>query len=96
MLLIALAGCASAGGGANPRAKARMVEGMDRLGASAARRECFAEKVDQRLGDAEDEEAARIVENARSRDEMREGVLAASERVRRAFIVASLGCSLSG
>ncbi|MBY0423854.1 MAG: hypothetical protein K2Q06_16235 [Parvularculaceae bacterium] len=95
LLTLALAGCATAAGDYNPQTSSRIAQGLERLGASKSKRDCMAAGVDSRLGDAEDEEAARLVENARSRDEMQDGVLGASERVRRAFIGANLGCSLS-
>lgn len=99
LLVVAFAGlaaCASRSGRVNPAATTRIMAGMERLGASDARRRCLAEGADKRLDDDDDEEAARLVERARSRDDMREEVLSANERVRRAFIGASLGCSLSG
>lgn len=95
VLACSAAACATGSGGANPAASSRIAQGLERLGASPSKRECMAAGVDRHLGDADDEEAARVVEGARTRDEMKEGVLGASERVKRAFIAAGLGCSLS-
>ncbi|GAB4524395.1 MAG: hypothetical protein Kow00133_12620 [Amphiplicatus sp.] len=99
-----LAGCAAAGGPApetvDPAmpvsgADARIRDGMTRLGASPARGECFAARIAGALDGEEEEEAARIVEDAADRRAMREGVLAAPAPVRRAFIGANFGCSLA-
>lgn len=75
-------------------AQSRISAGMQRLGASPARGDCFAERVVKDLDAGEKEEAAQIVENATSSDEMRSGVLAASEAVRGGFVGANLRCAL--
>lgn len=72
----------------------RIRGGMERLGASEARRDCFAGKLARSLDEEREAEAAALVEQSASRDEMRDGVLSASAPVQQAFIAASLGCSL--
>ena len=75
---------------------ARISTGMQRLGASSARGDCYANRIARTLSDADRNEAARIVERSKSKREMRKGVLSASAPVRRAFIGAKFGCSLAG
>ncbi|PQA87144.1 hypothetical protein CW354_13975 [Marinicaulis flavus] len=70
--------------------------GMRRLGASSARSECYANRISGALIESEAVEAAKLIESALSRDEMRDNVLAASVPIRKAFIRAHFGCSLSG
>lgn len=83
--LCALAGCAGAEGARNARIEA----GMMRLGASPERSRCFAE----RLGaDKAAKKAARLVEAASGRDDLRDRVLSADRKTRRAFIAASFAC----
>lgn len=74
--------------------ESRIKHGLTRLGASEGRGDCFARRIARSLDERDEEEAAMIVETAASRAEMRESVLGASERVRRAFIGANFGCSL--
>jgi hypothetical protein len=74
----------------------RIKDGMQRLGASPARGECYANHVTRSLIESEAGEAANLIERALSKDEMRENVIAASTSVRQAFIKAHFGCSLSG
>lgn len=101
--MLLLASCAAvapapeASGPAAPGvgADARIRDGMTRLGASPARGECFAARIAGALDGEDEEEAARIVEEAADRRAMREGVLAAPTAVRRAFIGANFGCSLA-
>ncbi|MBB5517381.1 hypothetical protein [Amphiplicatus metriothermophilus] len=99
-----LAACASGGApdapgpdlnAASGGADARIRDGMARLGASPARGECFAARIAGALDGEDEEEAARIVEDAADRRAMRAGVLAAPGPVRRAFIGANFGCSLA-
>lgn len=91
-------GCASgqhhAAGGGESASSSRISDGMQRLGASEARGDCFARRISRSLNGEDEEEAATLVERAGSRDDMREGVLSASGPVKRAFIGANLGCSL--
>lgn len=92
------AGCASgsrhiAADGESASAS-RISDGMQRLGASEARGDCFARRISRSLDGEGEEEAAMLVERAGSRDDMRESVLSASGPVKRAFIGANLGCSL--
>lgn len=86
-----LASCAS-GGDRSAGGSARISEGMQRLGASETRGACFAERLASSLDDEEENEAARLVEKASNKDEMRAGVLGASGGVRKAFIGASMRC----
>ena len=97
---LALAACASGGGSefssADAASAARIRDGMERLGASEERRDCFARRLATTLDGEEEDEAAEIVERAENKDQMRESVLSASGPVRQAFIGANFGCSLSG
>ena len=93
-MLLALGGCAT--GGSDPEASGRIRDGMTRLGAAEARGECLARGVTKRLKSEDEREAARIVEQSRSRDEMKEGVLSAKDDIKRAFIGANMSCSLFG
>lgn len=70
--------------------------GMQRLGASSAKSECYANRISDALIESEAVEAAKLIESALSKDEMRDNVLAASVPIRQAFIRAHFGCSLSG
>jgi hypothetical protein len=89
-----LASCASGGGaGSSGAGSARISEGMQRLGASETRGACYAERLSSTLDDEDEDEAARVVEKAQNKDEMREGVLGASGPVRKAFIGASMRCA---
>lgn len=92
--LLALGACASGSG--DPEASGRIKDGFARLGAADARGDCLARGVTRRLNSADDEEAARIVESSRSKEEMKEGVLGAKARIQRAFIGANMSCSLFG
>lgn len=94
-----LGGCASGGRSEAGRIDSsageyRIKDGLTRLGASEGRGDCFARRIAGSLDERDEEEAAKIVEAAASKAEMRAGVLGASERVRRAFIGANFGCSL--
>lgn len=97
---LAAAGCASSGGDAlsfaDGASAMRIRDGMQRLGASEERGDCFARRIAGSLDDAEEEEAAALVERSASKDDMRESVLSASGPVQRAFISANMGCSLFG
>lgn len=99
--LALLAAAVAAGCASGPRgyaddsvSAARISGGMQRLGASPARGDCFARRIAGSLDGEQEEEAAALVERAGSRDDMREEVLSASGPVKRAFISANLGCSL--
>ncbi|MBI1365283.1 MAG: hypothetical protein GC153_04935 [Alphaproteobacteria bacterium] len=70
----------------------RIAAGLRRLGATETRSDCYAARIADDLDFAGEEEAARIVENARDREDMKNGVLSASAPVRRAFIAANLRC----
>nr|WP_281721361.1 hypothetical protein [Nitrosomonas nitrosa] len=74
----------------------RIHYGMQRLGASSARSECYAKRISGSLIESEGIEAANLIEKSLSKDEMRENVIGASDPVRQAFIKAHFGCSLSG
>lgn len=89
-----LAACASAGSApaSQDAAADRISNGMQRLGASQMRGDCFAEQVAASLDREAAEEAAAIVERSQSKDEMRDGVLDARRTVRQAFIRANFGC----
>lgn len=73
----------------------RIRDGMQRLGASEGRGDCFARRIAGSLDSEEEEEAVNLVERSSSKDDMRESVLSASGPVRQAFIGANFGCSLS-
>lgn len=73
----------------------RINDGMQRLGASPARGECYANRISTSLIQSEAVEAASLIERALSKDEMRENVISASTSVKQAFIKAHFGCSLS-
>lgn len=88
---LALTGCASAAAG-DAAAAARISAGMQKLGATSQRGDCFGARIAGALDAAAGEEAAAVVEGARTKDEMRDGVLAASREVRRAYMGASFGC----
>lgn len=92
--LLALGACATSGG--DPEASGRMRDAFARLGAEDARGDCLARGVTRRLNSSDEEEAARIVESSRSKEEMKEGVLGAKTRIQRAFIGANMSCSLFG
>ena len=93
-----LAACVSAGPSAGtarssiPKS-ARIALAMQRLGASPERSDCYAARIANDLAPSDAEEAAELVEKAHDREDMKNGVLDASERVKRAFIGASLRCS---
>lgn len=86
-----LAACAS-DGGSTTHGSQRISQGMQRLGASETRGACFAERLASSLDEAEEDEAAQLVEKASNKEEMRENVLSASGGVRKAFIGASMRC----
>lgn len=92
------AGCAGSSSGnlsaADGASALRIRDGMQRLGASEKRGECFAQRIAGSLDREEEEEAAALVERSSSKDDMRESVLSASPPVQRAFIGANMGCSL--
>ena len=92
------AGCANSSSDsvsvADAASALRISDGMQRLGASEKRGECFARRIAHSLDADEEEEAAALVERAESKDDMRESVLSASGPVQRAFIGANMGCSL--
>jgi len=94
---IAAAGCASSGpsnGAPDPSAD-RIRNGMMRLGASEARSGCYGSDIARSLKGADRAEAARLIEDAQSKDQMRDGVLSSSRRVKQAFIRAYLRCPSS-
>lgn len=91
--LVLLSACASSGNSGAGAGAERINQGMQRLGASETRGACYAERLASTLDDAEEDEAARLVEKASNKEEMREGVLSASGSVRKAFIGASMRCS---
>lgn len=92
----ALVSCASAPGAEGDLTSAaretRISQNMQRLGASEKRSACYAERLAASLDAKGEAEAERVIESASSKEEMREGVLKASESVRRAFIRASIWC----
>lgn len=71
-------------------------DGMQRLGASSARSECYANRISGALIGSEAVDATKLIVSALSRDEMRGNAFAASVPTRQAFIKAHFGCSLSG
>lgn len=81
---------------ATAEAATRITGGMQRLGASPAKGECYANRIAGLLSEDDRTEAARIIENSNSKDDMREGVLTSRDPIKRAFITAHFGCSLSG
>ncbi len=72
----------------------RISAGMTRLGASPKRSACFARKIASELNAQDANEAIGLIDRSSSKEEMRNGVLAASEPVKQSFIRASFGCSL--
>ncbi|MFQ5564432.1 MAG: hypothetical protein ACE5FO_12795 [Parvularculaceae bacterium] len=70
----------------------RFQDGLMRLGASETRSACFAHVLAERLQRAGRAEAAGVLENANSRQDMRAGVMSATLEVRRAFIAANMRC----
>ncbi|MEQ8936620.1 MAG: hypothetical protein RIE56_12600 [Amphiplicatus sp.] len=94
------AGCASSSSDSLSEAEGvsalRIRDGMQRLGASEERGDCFARRIARTLDREDEEEAAALVERSASKDDMRESVLSASAPVQRAFIGANMGCSLFG
>lgn len=72
----------------------RISAGMTRLGASPERSACFARKIAAELNARDASEAIDLIDRSGSREEMRNGVLAASAPVKQSFIRASFGCSL--
>lgn len=72
---------------------ARISAGMNRLGASPDRSECFADKIASALDGPDANEAVEIIETSTSKAEMRSGVLGASTSVKQSFIRAHFGCS---
>lgn len=95
-VLALLGACASMRRGEESPEAARIRAGMARLGASEERGACFADRLEASLSRKKSEEAAALIEAARSREDMRERVLDSSEAVQRAFIRANMGCSLFG
>ncbi len=98
--LSAVAACASgssenfgAGGETRNANAGRISQGLQRLGATEARGSCFGDRIAQSLDDRRQDEAARVVEEADSKGEMRDKVLTASKPVRKAFIGASMSCT---
>lgn len=96
----AIAACASGSNGgfgvdSDGRAASagRISQGMQRLGATETRGSCFGDRIAQSLDDRGQAEAARVVEEADSKGEMRDKVLSASRPVRKAFIGASMSCT---
>lgn len=73
----------------------RINEGMQRLGASSARGECYANRISRSLDGGGAAEAANLIEKSDSKDAMRGNVIAARAPVTQAFIKAHFGCSLS-
>ncbi|MEX0643803.1 MAG: hypothetical protein WD076_00715 [Parvularculaceae bacterium] len=71
----------------------RISQGMQRLGATQSRGSCFGDRIAQTLDGRRQDEAARVVEEAGSKGEMRDRVLSASRPVRKAFIGASMSCT---
>lgn len=92
ILFLTIAGCASGPGGDYSAAYSdRMDQGFRRLGAADARGRCLSDRLsrdDEKIAEA----AVAIVENSESRDDMRERVLGADEKIRQAFIRANFGC----
>lgn len=87
--------CSSAPKAETDRAVAEKISaGMYRLGASAERSTCFADRIASTLGAGDEDEAIRIVESSNSKSDMKSGVLDASSKVRQSFIRASMSCSL--
>jgi hypothetical protein len=74
---------------------ARINDGMQRLGASPARGECYANRISRSLDNGEAAEAASLIEKSDSKDGMRDNVIAARAPITQAFIKAHFGCSLS-
>jgi hypothetical protein len=96
----AVAACASgsddgysAGNDARAANAGRISQGLQRLGATEERGSCFGDRIAQSLDDRRQMEAARVVEEAESKGEMRDKVLNASRPVRKAFIGASMSCA---
>lgn len=81
---------------ATAEAATRITGGMQRLGASPAKGECYANRIAGSLSEDDRVEATRIIEVSNSKDEMREGVLSSRDPIKKAFITAHFGCSLSG
>ena len=73
----------------------RINEGMQRLGASSARGECFANRISGSLDYEAAAEAASLIEKSDSKEVMRDNVIAARAPVGQAFVRAHFGCSLS-
>lgn len=92
-LCLSLSACASSGDLKSDMD--RLSSGMQRLGASQERADCYAQAVGGRLGPRGREDAADIVDKSDDRDAMREGVLGAKRKVRSAFIAANMRCSLT-
>lgn len=94
-LAAAMAACSTTGDYPNEATDdaERISGGMQRLGASTARSDCFAERIAMSLGDGHLGEAASIVEQSQSKADMRSGVLDASKPVRKAFIGANMRCA---
>ena len=83
--VLALFGCASDDATFAPRIEA----GLVRLGADADRSRCFAARIGE---DRAAKKAARLVEKSEGRDELRDRVLDADKKTRRAFIAANFAC----
>lgn len=98
LLAVASAACGTSGGGDFSSAPGReysdrIASGFLRLGASDERSRCFSDRLTR--GDRETAaEAARIVEEAADKDDMRRRVLSADAATERAFVGANFGCTL--
>ncbi len=85
MISAALVGCASD----DAPASSRLESGLMRLGASPERSKCLAGRIGD---DRAAKRAARLVEKSSGREDLRDRVLGADVKTRRAFIAANLGC----
>jgi len=98
-VLCALSASACASGPDHPPTASSSADaisaGLQRLGASANRGDCYGKRVVKDLDAAAAAEAAAIVQRANSKDDMRNGVLSASKPVRKAFVGAKMRCSLA-
>lgn len=94
LAVFALAGCASRSASQRDDYFARFDAGFRRLGASEARGRCYSEKL-ARADSETAAAAARIVENAADKADMKMRVLNADAATRQAFIRANMGCSLA-
>lgn len=73
----------------------RINDGMQRLGASSARGECYGNRISGSLDYGGAAEAASLIEKSDSKDVMRDNVIAARAPITQAFVKAHFGCSLS-